>query len=114
MLTYFCWEKSKVEEEKQTLCLFILHKRIGTFQIPKVTEVTSHKKTNVKPYEDDEDLSESTSEIEVNLENNKEVNQQRCCDALEHGEVTLQHDNLIHHEKVNEKTTSPDGSIIIL
>ena len=103
---------SKVEAEKQKLFLRILHKKIGTSHIPAGTEEPSNRKANVEPYEDDEDSSDSEPDLDVTVDNNKEVNHQPYYDSLIHGKVTLQLDHMIQCGKVKGRTLSPDGSII--
>ena len=67
----------------------ILHKHIGTSQTPNGAGVPSNKKPNIKPYQDDKDSSESMSEIEVTVDNNKKNNQKPHYDRLTHGEMSL-------------------------
>ena len=63
---------SKVEKDKYRLCLWILHKIIGISQAPIRIEVPSNKE-NVEPYEDYEESSKPDPELEVTVDNIKEV-----------------------------------------
>ena len=59
---------SKLEEEKQKIFLQNLHKNIG-----KAHKHASDRKENIKPYEDNEDSSDSDPDLEATVCVNKEV-----------------------------------------
>ena len=63
---------SKIETKKQKLFLNILYNEIGTSQKPATSDEPSIRKTNVIPYEDDEDSSDTNFDVTSNKTNSNQ------------------------------------------